>query len=119
MTVDSDLCAAKEDTKIHIEAANEKNSITKAEAREALQRVAYSLRNKYGIGSERAGHDVVLAVSAGNPFIPILFYGILAAGGVYSGASTAFTVRLSSVQYPRCGKPVLTLSSLHGRWASW
>ena len=86
------MCAAGEHTKIHVEAANAENSITKAEARDALRRVAYSLRTDYGIGASGAGHDVVLAVSSGNPFIPILFYGILAAGGVYSGASTAFTV---------------------------
>lgn len=32
----------------------------------------------------------MLATSCGNPFIPVVFYGIVAAGGVYSGASTAF-----------------------------
>ena len=50
------------------------------------------MRNRYGIGATRAGVDAVVATSSGNVFIPILFYAIVAAGGVYSGASTAFTV---------------------------
>lgn len=77
---------------MHVEAKNPSNSVTKAEAREVVKRVAHVLRNKYGIGAAGPGKDVVLATSSGNPFIPVLFYSCIAAGGVYSGASTAFTV---------------------------
>lgn len=88
----SDWPAATEETPIHVEAANPDNRITKAAARDLVGRVAYLLRRKYGIGASTSGQDVVLSTSSGNPFIPILFYSIVAAGGVYSGASTAFTV---------------------------
>ena len=89
---DSHYCAAEENTKIHIEAADSENSITKAEARDLVRQVAYVLRSRFRIGSFGVGQDVVLSTSSGNPFIPVLFYSIVAAGGVYSGASTAFTV---------------------------
>ena len=85
-------CLAEEDTKIHIEAANPSNNITKAEARDLVQHVAYVLRNEYKIGSSGPGKDVVLTISSGNPFIPVFFYSIVAAGGVFSGASTSYRV---------------------------
>jgi long-subunit acyl-CoA synthetase (AMP-forming) len=50
------------------------------------------LRDRYGIGARGPGQDVVVSTSSGNPFIPVLFYSIVAAGGVYSGASSALTV---------------------------
>lgn len=90
--IDSHYCAAKEDTKIHVEAANPSNSITKAEARDLIRQIAHVLRNSYGIGSSTSGQDVVLSTSSGTPFAPVVFYSIVAAGGVYSGASSAFTV---------------------------
>lgn len=75
-----------------MEAANPTNSVTKAEARNALKRIAHVFRSRYGIGAAGSGHDVVLSASIGSPFIPVLFYAVVAAGGVYSGASTEFTV---------------------------
>ncbi|KAK3691207.1 hypothetical protein LTR37_018795 [Vermiconidia calcicola] len=89
---DSDWCLAKEDTEIHVEAANPANSITKAEARDVVRRTAYTFREKFGIGSSGPGKDVVVCTSSGNPFLPVLFYSMVGAGGVFSGASTAFTV---------------------------
>lgn len=90
---ESKWCArATEDTKIHVEAANEANSVTKAQARDISKRVAHVFRNRYGIGKNGPGKDVVVATSSGNPFIPVLFYSVINAGGVYSGASTAFQV---------------------------
>lgn len=76
---------------IHGEAANPLNTITKAEARDFVRRVAYILRKDYGVGSSGLGKDVVVCTASGSPLIPIFFYAIVAAGGVYSGASTAFT----------------------------
>lgn len=83
---------AKEETEIHVEAANPKNSITKAEGRELTKHMSYVLRNKYGIGANGHSKDVVLCTVSGNPMDPFLFYSTLGAGGVWSGASTAFTV---------------------------
>lgn len=81
-----------EDTKIHIDAADPSKYITKADARDLTRRVAYVLRHRYAIGSRGPGKDVVLLLSSGSPFLAILFYAIAAAGGVFSGASTAYRV---------------------------
>ena len=59
-----------------------------------VKRVSYLLRG-FGIGAEGPGRDVVFTISSGNPFIPLVFYSIIAAGGVFSGASTA--ARLSEI----------------------
>lgn len=88
---ESPRCRATDDTVIHGEAANPSNTITRAEARGFIKRVAYVLRNDYGIGASGIGKDVIVSTSSGSPLIPIFFYSIVAAGGIYSGASTAFT----------------------------
>ena len=75
-----------------MEAANPSNNITKAEARNLLKRVAYVLRHRFGIGASGAGRDIVLSVIPGSPFAPVFFYGLVAAGGVFSGASMEYQV---------------------------
>ncbi|KAK4499750.1 hypothetical protein PRZ48_007936 [Zasmidium cellare] len=85
---DSPWGQAEESRKIHVEAANPDNFITKAGARTLVKQIAYVLRNDYGIGAKGPGKDVVLTVVNGSPFAPVLFYGIVAAGGVFCGAST-------------------------------
>ena len=90
--LDSEWTEAKEDTEIHVEAANADNSITKAEARDVVRRTAHTLRHRYGIGSSGPGQDVIVCTSSGKPFLPVLFYSTVGAGGVFSGASAAFTV---------------------------
>jgi len=88
---DSKAGQALEETRIHVAAANPSNSITKRQARFLTKRVAHILRHRLDVGSEGPGKDVVLAVLHGGPFAPVLFYGIVAAGGIYSGASTEYT----------------------------
>lgn len=60
-------------------------------ARELTKSIAYSLRHSYGIGKNGPGKDVVVVISSGQPLLPMLFYGVIAAGGVYSAASASFT----------------------------
>ncbi|KAF8861931.1 acetyl-CoA synthetase-like protein [Acephala macrosclerotiorum] len=84
---DSAYCAAKEDTPLHAEATNPANTITKAEARKLTKQIAYTLRENFEIGLEGQGKDVVVTVSAGQSLLPILFYGVIAAEGLYSAAS--------------------------------
>lgn len=55
-----------------------------------MRRIAYVLRHQYGIGASGPGKDIVQVTSCGNPFVPVVFYSIVAAGGIYSGASTAY-----------------------------
>lgn len=88
---DNPDCGSKEDTIVHCEAANPSNSISKSQARELTKSVAYSLRHEYGIGAKGPGKDVVVCISSGQPLLPIVFYGVIAAGGVYSAASASFT----------------------------
>ncbi|RFU32015.1 hypothetical protein B7463_g4324, partial [Scytalidium lignicola] len=88
---DYEDCDSKEDTVVHVEAENPSNSITKAQARDLTQRIAYSLRHEFGIGAQGPGKDVVVCISSGQPLLPMVFYGVIAAGGVYSAASASFT----------------------------
>lgn len=53
--------------------------------------MAHGLRHNFGIGKSGSGKDVVVCISSGQPLLPILFYGVIAAGGVYSAASASFT----------------------------
>lgn len=94
-----------------MEAANPNNSITKAEARNVVRRTSHVLRNRYGIGASGAGLDSVVVTSSGNPFIPVLFYSIVASGGVYSGASSAFTVSELVRQVKDAGAKLLLCSA--------
>ncbi|KAK5947008.1 hypothetical protein PMZ80_001154 [Knufia obscura] len=87
---DSDHCQAQEDTKIHVEAANPTNSITKSQARHLTRRLAYIFRHEYNIGHAGPGRDHILTCLYGSPFAPVLFYGIVAAGGIFCGANTEY-----------------------------
>ncbi|KAF2460313.1 4-coumarate-CoA ligase [Lineolata rhizophorae] len=88
---DHELCDAKELSVIHAEAADPSYSITKAQARKLTKQVAHSLRTHFGIGANGAGKDVVVTISSGQYLLPTAFYGIVAAGGVFSAASGSFT----------------------------
>ena len=77
---------------LHVEAANPSNKITKAGQRDLTQRIAHGLRHSYGIGAHGLNKDVVTVISYGQPLIPAVFYGIIAAGGVCSTASPSSTV---------------------------
>jgi len=64
--------------------------LTKAETRTLTKRLAYVFRNKFGIGSDGPNKDVVVCISSGQILLGSLFYGVVAAGGIYSSASSAF-----------------------------
>ncbi len=83
---------AQDDTVLHFEAANPSNSITKGDLRDLTERIAHGLRQHFGIGANGPDKDVVTVISYGQPMVPAAFYGIIAAGGVYSAASPSSTV---------------------------
>jgi 4-coumarate--CoA ligase len=56
-----------------------------------LKRVAHVLRNQYGIGAQGENKDVVFTVSTGHFMLPLMFYGTVAAGGVFSSTSPGAT----------------------------
>jgi 4-coumarate--CoA ligase len=87
----SPLSWTQEDTVLHAEAADPSNCINKAETRAYTKRLAYHLRKTFGIGANGAGKDVVVCMSSGQVLLPTVFYATIAAGGIYSAASSAFT----------------------------
>jgi long-subunit acyl-CoA synthetase (AMP-forming) len=52
--------------------------------------VAYNLRHTFGIGANGPGKDVVVCISSGKILLPIVLFGVIAAGGVFSSASATF-----------------------------
>ena len=88
---DSELSLTQDHTVVHAEAADPTNRITKAEARAYTKRIAYTLRNTFGIGKNGPSKDVVVCIASGQILLPTLFWAVIAAGGVYSAASSAFT----------------------------
>ncbi|KFY93207.1 hypothetical protein V500_03820 [Pseudogymnoascus sp. VKM F-4518 (FW-2643)] len=109
---DSKYCDAAEDTKIHLEAGNDANSVTKSQARDLTQRIAHGLRSKFNIGAAGPGKDVVVSISSGQPLLPVLFYGVVAAGGVYSAASSSFTTPELARQITQGGRVLLSHTNI-------
>ncbi|KAL4945965.1 hypothetical protein BDV06DRAFT_209114 [Aspergillus oleicola] len=88
---ESPIPRSAESTVLHAEAADTSNAITKAQTRLLTRQIAYILRHHFGVGSNGAGKDVVVGVSAGQVLLPTVFYGVIAAGGVWSAASSTAT----------------------------
>ncbi|EAU35348.1 conserved hypothetical protein [Aspergillus terreus NIH2624] len=88
---DSPLSHTTESTVLHAEAADPSNRITKAEARTFTKRFAHIFRTEFGIGRNGRGQDAVLCISSNQVLLPTVYYGIIAAGGVFAAASTALT----------------------------
>ncbi|OAL33389.1 hypothetical protein AYO20_07400 [Fonsecaea nubica] len=78
-------------TILHAEAALPSNSVTKAQARTYTKRLTHVFRHQFGIGASGPGKDVVVCISSGQVLLPNIFYGVIAAGGVFSAASSSFT----------------------------
>ncbi|QDS69439.1 hypothetical protein FKW77_005473 [Venturia effusa] len=89
---ETDHCSAKEDTLLHIDAANPSQSLNKSQARNLTKRIGHTLRHRYGIGSHHGKLDYVTCISAGNYILPTVFFGVAAAGGVFSSVSSSSTV---------------------------
>lgn len=89
---ESEHSVAQDDTVLHLEAANPSNSITKSNLSDLIQRIAHGLQQHYDVGTNGPDKDVVTVISYGQPMVSAAFYGIIAAGGVYSAASPSSTV---------------------------
>lgn len=100
--LEHEKCDATEDTPVHAEAENPALCVTKSQARNLTKQVAHGLRFKFGLGADGPGKDIVLVMCSGQVFLPILFYAVIAAGGVYSAASTSATVTELSNQMSQC-----------------
>ncbi|KAI4632618.1 uncharacterized protein J4E87_002092 [Alternaria ethzedia] len=53
--------------------------------------MATALRKHFGIGAYGPGRDVCSVISTGHYLLPVLAYGIIGAGGIFSAASAAST----------------------------
>ncbi|OAL49911.1 4-coumarate-CoA ligase-like protein [Pyrenochaeta sp. DS3sAY3a] len=95
---DSEHSRAKEDTPIHISAADPSLVITTSRARELTHVTSAALRKHFGIGAQGAGKDICSVISTGHYLLPVLSYGIIGAGGVFSAASAASTASELSKQ---------------------
>lgn len=91
-TPDSKWCDAPEDTLLHVDAADPQNKyLTKAGIRDLTKQLAHALRHRHGIGRHGPNRDVVLVMTMGHYMLPVLYFGTVAAGGIYSAASPSST----------------------------
>ncbi|KAK8054072.1 4-coumarate-CoA ligase 2a [Apiospora saccharicola] len=96
---DSPYSLAQDDSPVHVEAANPANKLTKADLRRFSEQVAHGLRTHYGIGANGPSRDVVTVIGYGQILLPAVFYGVIAAGGVFSAASPSSTGTVSASYY--------------------
>lgn len=92
MTKDSEHSIAQPDTVLHVDSAHPEKKLTKSDLRSLWERIAYGLRHEFGIGSNGHDKDVVTVLSYGQILVPAVFFGVVAAGGIYSAASPSSTV---------------------------
>jgi 4-coumarate--CoA ligase len=78
---------------LHADATNQERCIIKSQARNLTKWVAHGLRYEYGVGASGPGKDVVMVMYTGQVLLPVLFYGVIAAGGIYSVVSALGPVR--------------------------
>ncbi|CRK12656.1 putative acyl-coenzyme A synthetase like protein [Verticillium longisporum] len=88
---DSAELPSKDDTILHVEASNPDNRLSKAQTATLTRRIAHILRHDFRVGASISGKDVVVCISSGEVLLPAVFYGTIAAGGVYSAASSSST----------------------------
>ncbi|KAB2572128.1 putative acyl-coenzyme A synthetase [Lasiodiplodia theobromae] len=88
---DSPHSSATEEAPLHVSAANPNHLVTKSQARILTKQTGYALRNHFGIGASGPGKDVVTCISTGHHLLPMAFYGVICAGGVFSAASPSAT----------------------------
>ena len=76
---------------VHADAETPTKFVTKSQQRVLLRQVAHLFRQRYGIGADRAGEDVVMLLALGHYTLPTVMYAAIAAGGIFSASSPAST----------------------------
>lgn len=76
---------------VHGDAETPTKSFTKSQQRVVLRQVAHAFRQRYGIGANGPGKDVVMILALGDYTLPTMMYASIAAGGVFSASSPAST----------------------------
>jgi 4-coumarate--CoA ligase len=90
---DHPSCRAKDSTVLHVSAANPSLRLTKADVLSNTRRLAYTLRHCYNIGTNGPSKNVVTVIATGHYYLPALFYGVIAAGGIFASVSTTTTAK--------------------------
>lgn len=108
---DSEHSLAEDDTPLHLSAANPNIYLTKATLRVLTERIAYFLRKSLSVGSQGPYKDVVVVCSSGQPAAAAMFWGIIAAGGVFSAASPSYTPEELARQIRQGKSKVLVVSA--------
>ena len=111
---DSEHSLAQDDDLLHLSADDPSRSLTKVQLSDLTQRIAHCLRVDFGVGSDDHSEDVVTVMSYGQPILPAVYFGVISAGGAYSGASPSLTadelaqqVRLAKSQIIICSFEVI------------
>ena len=107
---ESDVPRGNDKTKINIDAADPSLFLTKAQTRDLAKRIAYGFLHQYGVGLSGTGKDVVVAFSTGQILLPVVFYAVIAAGGIYSAASPSLKASELARQI-REGEPKVIICS--------
>lgn len=81
--------------------------------RDLVQRIAHGLRYQFGVGANGPNKDVVTVMSYGQLLVPAAFFGVIAAGGVYSAASPSSTVSELSRQIKIADSRLVVCSAEH------
>lgn len=111
---DSEHSIATDETVLHVDTEDPSNKLNKADLRDLTQRIAHGLRHRYGIGKNGPNKDVVTVMSYGQLLVPAVYYGIVAAGGIYSAASPSSTVS-DLVRQTTIGESSLLICSVEHR----
>ncbi|KAI0126042.1 hypothetical protein BJ170DRAFT_702936 [Xylariales sp. AK1849] len=88
---ESKQCYKPDEKILHADAADPSNHLTKGRLRQDLKKLAHVLRNQYGIGALGPSKDVVFTISTGHFMLPLMFYGTIAAEGIFSSTSPGAT----------------------------
>ena len=88
---DSPESDTKEHDVVHADAETTSWALTKAQQRTLTRQVAHTFRQRYGVGANGPGRDVVLILALGHYTLPTVMYAAIAAGGIFSASSPAST----------------------------
>ena len=81
--------------------------LDKSRALTLTQATSAALRKHFGIGAHGASKDVVSVISTGHYLLPVLAYGVIGAGGIFSAASAGSTVGELARQIQGAGSKIL------------
>lgn len=92
---------------VHADAETSSKSFTKSQQRAALRQVAHTFQERYGVGADEHGQDVVMTLAMGHYTLPTIMYAAIAAGGIFSALSPASTPSEAAAQLKMADTKIL------------